>query len=272
MADCSISITPVGWKRKASVTIPRRQLAAALAVKTTYNGTYVSSHPPLNEYSNSRHNKKNPARTYTTPSATYKGPDGSGHYVSYALILKDPAGESIVEDEPTNDQDAPPKLVDLSPIRDNLQRAVAMDVDENDKESWLLTFHLFGISHTKRRVRTMVTRIDSYVKSRRHTVTVKESGNPSWVGILCVVFGLLGFFLTLLLGQYVDEKPMPISRGPGVMRHHRHSHSGAKSTRPQNESSLKPRASSIAYARQRATPARFEVRMQPTTVNSQKQY
>jgi hypothetical protein len=270
IADCTISITPVGWKHKASLTFPRRQLSAALAVKTTYNGTYVSSNPSLTENYNpsSRHNKKYPARTHKSPSVTYKGPDANGHYVSYALVLNDPASES--EDAATTDSNDPsPKLVDLSPIRESLQSFRNMDGD--GKESWILTFHLFGISHTKRRVRSMMTRIDSYVKRRRHTVTAKESGNPSWLGILCVVFGLLGLFLTLLLGQYVDDKPPPIPRGPGVMRH-RHSHASAKPTRAYNDASLKPRATSFTSAYQRATPARFEVKMQPTAINSQKQY
>jgi hypothetical protein len=75
----------------------------------------------------------------------------------------------------------------------------------------------------------------------------------------------------LLLGQYVDEKQPPVPRGPGAMRH-RHSHSNANPTRTYNDSLRKPRATSFTSAYQRATPARYEVRMQPTAINSQKQY
>lgn len=268
--ECTLSITPVGWKRKASITIPRSQLHSSLAVKTTFNGTYVSSNPSLNENlnPNSRHNKKHPARTHKSPSVTYKGPDANGHYVSYAVVLADSEKfERSDADEVTHDSDGIPQPADLTPIQEYLQSA--SNVGEETERMWLLTFHLFGISHSKRRVRTMMTRIDSYLKRRRHTLNVKEAGHPSWVGILCVVFGLLGFFLTLLLGQCVDMKPPTAAKGPGARRQ-RHSQSTREPAL--SYSAKASRSTSMSSTYLRTTPARYEVRMQPASINSQKLY
>lgn len=277
LRDCTISVRPLHLQRKVTLTVPRPQLVAALAVKTTSNGTYVSSHPPLHEpYQPPSHSRDTKGSKKTkpiiSPSAgiSYKGPDEHGHYVSYALILQENKHN--------------PELLDLTPLHQYLQplqNEEEEDGNNHERQQWYLTFHLFGIAQTKRRVRTMLTRLEGYVQKRRQTATIQESTTPSVVGILCVVLGLLGALLTVLFGQYVNEPPPLPAAGPGARRttnaaqqqqQQRHSHTTGASRPHHHQQQPKSRAASLTTPYQRATPLRYEVKMQPATVNVQKQY
>lgn len=198
---------------------------------------------------NHHHKGGGPPRKSSPLYSHYKGPDENGHYTSYALIFRSKRGfESMPEQKPadaaaegehkdgnaegeggggekpasetterredeTSDaaaaaaaQEASPlELVDFSPhLSEYLE-----DIGDGQ---YRLIMRLFQIPQSRRRVSTMIHRVESYIKKRRQSLLVKENAVPSWQGILLLVIGILGFLLTLLLGQFWDEREHPHQR------------------------------------------------------------
>eukprot|EP00816_Leptocylindrus_hargravesii_P001824 CAMPEP_0196810178 /NCGR_PEP_ID=MMETSP1362-20130617/10009_1 /TAXON_ID=163516 /ORGANISM="Leptocylindrus danicus, Strain CCMP1856" /LENGTH=233 /DNA_ID=CAMNT_0042185071 /DNA_START=198 /DNA_END=899 /DNA_ORIENTATION=+ len=59
---------------------------------------------------------------------------------------------------------------------------------------------------SRSRARKQMTKLSSYIKGDRSTLELKESMDWTWQSILAIVFGVLCFLLTLLLGQFADPK------------------------------------------------------------------
>jgi len=249
--DCRLTILPAGWHRKVVAEFPRRQLLQAFAVKTDVDGNFVEANPKLDDDVVYAPHKGRKTGKYKPKNAGhYKGPDKNGHYYSYAVVLQDKVPEQQQrrhehrEGEPTNDLPAEETVKFGSDFDPYL-------VDLGDGGKKRLIVRQFQIGQSKRRVRMMVSRIDGYIKQRRQRLIVKEQAVPSWQGILMIVLGLVGFLITLLVGQFWDEH-LPGSAGPGVRRH--------SQQQQQQRRSVEQRRSS-AY--DRTTPSRYEVRTKP---------
>ena len=240
--DCRLSLLPVGVGRKKIIlNFPRRQMIDNYPVKTTIDGKVVKINPSLDDDMVHR-KRKGPGKT-----PQYKGPDKNGHYLSYAIVLQQPGSNSDKnkqEAEQSGDDNDQAELVDLSALH-----PFAEILDGGELR---MAFRQFRIGQTSRRVRTMNNRIDSYIKKRRQRVLVKENGVPSWQGILLITLGTVGFLLTLLIGQFVDEPEHGHYQGPGARR------------RSSQESAAERRRRFSADPMARATPARYEVKMKPT--------
>jgi len=250
--DCRLSILPIGWGKRVVVDMPRRQLLQSFSVKTDADGNFIMANPPMEDEDIIKNKYKKPGKHGYSPKSSghYKGPDKEGNYYSYALVFREkPQDGSAAEQEERSRAEgvSDRELVDLSPldpytvVQDHGRRRLVM--------------RLFRIGQSRRRVRTMITRIDSYIKRRRVRLIVKENGVPSWQGILMVVLGLVGFLLTLLIGQFWDEPPRT-STGPGVRRQQQHQPTPYRSVEEKRGS---------AY--QRTTSARYEVRTKPAAQN-----
>ena len=59
---------------------------------------------------------------------------------------------------------------------------------------------------SRSRARKQMTKLNSYIKGDRNMLDLKESMDWTWQSILAIVFGILCFLLTLLLGQFADPK------------------------------------------------------------------
>jgi hypothetical protein len=141
-------------------------------------------------------------KTYKKYS-NHKGPDSEGKYKTYRIkFLKESP-----DDPKRTDEDAPDG--DFTPVMKYL----------NKEEDGTLSMHFrhFGLSQSRTRVRSNVNKVESYIKKRRQKLLLKESATLPWQGILCLIFGLLGFLLTLLIGQFWDEPPKK-QGGPGARR------------------------------------------------------
>ncbi|CAJ1942286.1 unnamed protein product [Cylindrotheca closterium] len=194
--ECTLDMTPAGG-RSISVVFSRTQLDFAQAVKTDKAGNFLSidtsKYEPPNRDDKGRKKYK---------SGSYKGPDELGEYKSYALSFKKETPEGV---------EKPPEVPD-SDFSDVLQY-----MRELDGGVLQLTMRQFGLAQSRTRVRSSINKVDSYVKKRRQKLIIKESATLPWQGILCLIFGLLGFMLTLLVGQFWDEKPHKYG-GPGSRR------------------------------------------------------
>ena len=177
-------------------------------MKVTKAGTFVSLSPRLDDFVDPP--KKGKKKTTTS----YKGPDNNGHYPSYRITLRDASNnQQQRSSEQTGDSvDGGAEIVEdvsLAPLDAFLERG------EGDERSIII--RQFGIQQSRRRVKTTAQKIDSYVKRRRHKLTVKENAPPSWQGILLLVLGLFGLLLSLLIGQFWEEAaPTRRQSGPGA--------------------------------------------------------
>lgn len=212
--ECTFSITPKGWKGSHTITFPRHQLVKAESMKVDEAGEYVSISPRLDDFDDIPQKGKNKNRKKST---SYKGPDKRGHYPSYRLTLREfeemPDHHGNVKDrEDIGDEkeDGEMDSVRLTMLEDWMERGPEFTLN--------LIIRKHGIFQSRRRVKTTVQKIDSYIKRRRHKLTVKENTPPSWQGILMLVLGIFGLLLTMLIGQYWEPEEPKRTRGPGTRR------------------------------------------------------
>lgn len=252
--ECHLQVSPRGFTRMASLRIARRQVIRAVPVKTLKDGTFVSSdNIKLNEDWKNRRGPAAKKKGHKNMSS-YKGPDENGHYLSYAVLLHDAMPRvkklNATQDwqlENNNAQEDEREDADLSSVKHFLDAT-------NEPGVYRLILRKFNIQQTKRRVRTMTQKIDSYCKKRRHKLAVKESAPPSWQGILVCILGLIGMCLTMLLGQFWDE-PVGGSAGPGARRRPKAVLHPPHHKKKVDDSVFKPQ-----------TPARYEVPVGPRPV------
>lgn len=232
ISDCYVQVTPWGRAKTTSLSIARSQLARVETVATTYDGVYINSNPNIKTETRYDHR----GGKYNKKSGASKGPDLDGNYVSYALYLKDETsfayqrsqGGNGAETKPADNNSEHP-IVDLQPLKK------FMEVTEDG--SYRLSVRKFGMQQSRRRVRTMFAKIDSYIHRRRQKLVMKESKSPSVLAIIMMVGGLVGLLLTLLIGAFWEDDEL-------------------YERERQHRSKLKPRTNYAA----RQTPSRYEVR------------
>ena len=184
-----------------TVLFPRSQLNNAQAIKTDAVGNFLEI--DTDKYEPPPRGGKNKNK-YKRPLDSKK-PDAMGKYKTYRI--------KILQHDPTNDEggDNSNNSIDedFSKIKDYLS------VEEDG--SYTMHFRHFGLSQTRMRVRSNVNKVESYIKKRRQKLLLKESATLPWQGILCLVFGLVGVLLTLLIGQFYEEETRR-QGGPGARR------------------------------------------------------
>jgi len=203
--ECTFSVSPRGWAGSHKVSFPRQQLLKVEAMKVDAEGNFVELSPRLDNFHDVPNKGKGPKKKTTS----YKGPDKHGHYPSYRITLRESTNN---ESEQTGDSvDGAVKLPDVSLAK----LAPFLDQGEN-REEFTIIIRKYNIRQSRRRVKTTVQKIDSYIKNRRHKLTVKENCPPSWQGILLLVLGIFGLLLTLLIGQFWEPEAHSNMRGPGT--------------------------------------------------------
>jgi hypothetical protein len=153
----------------------------------------------------------------------------------------------------------------------------------------------YRIVQTRRRIRNQLQKIESYTKLRRQKLNFKENAPPDWRGILCMVFGFIGVLLSILLGVFWDEEHYEYGSNGSVQQYSGSSNKGhwgkggggggnkgtsgpgarkkfppPQALRPSEvygggDSKKRPKNATLdPYSR--ATPAQYEVSMQPKNV------
>ena len=116
------------------------------------------------------------------------------------------------------------KSDDSLPSLDGLQEFINPD----GMGRYTFVVRKYNLGHTKRRVSTLVKRIDAYRKGHRKKLSIRENRNIIWQGIMGMIFGVFSFLLSLLLGQYSEpryggsprrrmEQSNPSFSGPNTM-------------------------------------------------------
>jgi len=194
--ECSLEVTPAGG-RTITVEFSRTQLEFAQAIKTDKAGNFLSI--DTSKYEPPSRDKRG-KKSYK--SGSYKGPDELGEYKTYALQFKRKIPEGVEKPDDVEESDFKTML--------KFMRELEGDVLQ-------LPMRQFGLAQSRTRVRSSINKVDSYVKKRRQKLVIKEAATLPWQGILCLIFGLLGTMLTLLIGQFWDETPHKYG-GPGSRR------------------------------------------------------
>jgi hypothetical protein len=206
-------LTPPGG-RTQTLVFARTQLHSVQAIKTDSVGNFLSidnvKYEPPRKHGKGKKNYK---------GGSYKGPDEMGEYKSYAIKFRFKTPDDVVKAE-----DSVPDG-DFSKVGQFLERK------DEDGGLFVLYMRQFGLKQSRVRIRSMINKIESYIKKRRQKLIVKESVNLPWQGILCLVFGLLGIMLTLLIGQFWEEAPKRTG-GPGTRRTSERKSTSTSSARP----------------------------------------
>jgi hypothetical protein len=198
--ECTLELTPPG-KRTTTLVFARGQLASAHPVKVDAAGNFL-------RFDDSKYVPSHKGRGKKSKSSnSYKGPDESGEYRSYAIKFKTSSGED--KHNKPEDEDYVPDA-DFAPVMQWLSPG-------EEEGTYMMYMRKFGIEQSRTRVRSMVNKVESYVKRRRQKLILKENATISVKGVLCLVFGLLGIMLTILIGQFWNE-PARRHGGPGVRR------------------------------------------------------
>jgi len=200
--ECTLEVTPPGTKTM-TVVFPRSQLRIAQAIKTDADGNFLEI--DTDKYEPPPRGGKNKNKYKRPSSYNSKKPDAMGKYKTYRIkfLVRDPTNDEV-RDNSNNNIDG-----NFSKIKDYLS------VEEDG--GYTMHFRHFGLSQTRMRVRSNVNKVESYIKKRRQKLLLKESATLPWQGILCLVFGLVGILLTLLIGQFYEEETRR-QGGPGTRR------------------------------------------------------
>ena len=275
----------MGFQRKIQLlNIPRQQFVHVQPVKTLLNGTFVTDQNiSLNDsYKNQKKNNKYSKHQTTSysKSASYKGPDANGHYLSYAFLLQDKnrneerhIGMIDSEKSENNDNNIPTiPEVELTPILPYLQKmeddSISNDIAMNTATpKYRLIPKTFGARHSQRRVRSMINKIETYIKFRRQKLIIIETASPAWQGIVLIVMGTVTILITCTLGQFTNDysntqQQQQQYRGPGV----RNSTNGSQRREqllqkhnPSPSTTIAKRKVTLQSVHQIATPSQYEV-------------
>jgi hypothetical protein len=287
---CDLSIYPIGFKRTIHLyNIPRQQIINVQSVKTISNGTFVTDQNiVLMETFKKKYSKHQPS-SYSK-SSSYKGPDENGHYISYAIVLQDKNPNQQQQErigminQDSNDGNnnnneeeiTPIPEVELQPILPFLQN---IDNDNDNGQQYRLIPRMFYAKHSQRRVRSMISKIETYIKHRRQKLIIIENASPAWQGIVLIVFGAVTILITCTLGQFTNETNYydPYSSRRNVSsnttRNNKNNNNITKEKRLQQHNllpsaSIAKRKTTLQSMNQVTTPSQYEVQTQSTTSSS----
>jgi len=264
--DCNLVFNAVGRDPKIRLTVPRNQILGAKPAKVNKEGVIVNDNVDINsEWKYQTNNGGSGKKGNKKNSQNYKGPDKDGNYLTYIVTvqdidLKQDAERKLKEQNGDQTQQMEEsRAVDLAPIRPFLVKASTKSDEGKDNnnppQEYRIVMRQNGINQTRRRVRNMVQKIDSYAKKRRHKLVVKESASPDWRGVLMLVLGGCSFLLSLLLALFWEDEESHSRQqsGPGARKRHPQQHQSSN-----NKNGTVPNVNPY----QRATPSRYEVSTQ----------
>ena len=271
---CTVTARGVGGKPVKVADIPRHQLTGAKPVKVNAKGVVVKHDVNLNEEWKYEVNKKK-----KSSANNYKGPDKDGNFLTYVVMMnnRDPSEETKQKESNTNpdqpqfdeygelinvkkEEDRPPS-VDLSALFPFMVRSD----NSQDRHAFYIVLRQHGMAQARRRVRSMVQKVDSYAKRRRHKLNLKESTSPDWKAVLMLVLGGCVFLLSLLLALFWEEDEAlghQPAGGPGARRRNPQHHQPSR----QSQRQIKSAMNKNPY--QRAMPSRYEVSTAPKTMSN----
>ncbi|KAL7497159.1 hypothetical protein ACHAWT_005322 [Skeletonema menzelii] len=204
----------------------------------TYSNNDKSNDPQEDEeqpMNNNQARKKKYERykhKYNTNGYNYRtgGPDEDGNYDSYIVVLRDPLptaesnqGVEVGDHEESASmkmarqmQEQHNRMVNDPNSLANRLAPYAVVADGSQLTSsteYILHLRDFNVGYTRRLARTVVSKINAYVKGRRSNFIIRESRPIPWQGLVMLIMGIFSAVLCLLIGQFWEESD-PTKVGP----------------------------------------------------------
>ena len=186
---CYIDITPPGFQGTRRIKVGRSQVVRSQATKVDKFGKFVENDTGSIVY------RPRKSKDYNS-----RGPDANGNFESYNLILsngKTTAGTDSNKDE-SSAEDNDDEETDLSELAEFV-------TIEDTSGHYVLSMRQYNFGQTRRRSKTMVNKIDAYIRRRRHKLLIKENAELSVIGIILIVLGMFGLLVVLLLGEFWED-------------------------------------------------------------------
>lgn len=235
--SCELEITPVGPPSVTRITILREQLIRSDVVKVdtdgrvvrVLEGTAAAGEMP-HRYTPSSQKKRGKTKAPRYDRGD-KGPDDEGYYDSYVLVISEhgadtpTSGEEKKDDIDSGGEDEKVPKSGRHPTN-NLE-PLRRIIEANDNGEYIFHMRRFNVGQSRRKALTTVTRINSYIRNRRHKLAVRETKHVAWQAIVAIVLGLFSLILSLLCGQFFEPEQSHRVVGPGTR-----SRNGSSAGRP----------------------------------------
>jgi len=75
---------------------------------------------------------------------------------------------------------------------------------QDEDGHYLVMLRKYSVLHKRRRVSSLINKINLYIKGTKKDVLIRENREVVWQGILGIVSGFFSILLALLLGQFAD--------------------------------------------------------------------
>jgi len=224
--SCDLEITPPGPPKVTRVTILREQLIRSAAVKAgpdgnvvrVLEGTAAGGTFPHKYGAKKKKKGKNPRYDVSD-----KGPDEDGNYDSYVIVASEFGPDTSNDDDDagsTGVQDASEQKKSSRTGRhptNSLESLSSIGVVPNEAGEYVIQMRRFNLGQSRRKAMTTVTRVNSYIRNRRHKLQIRETKHVAWQSIVAIVFGIFSLILSLLCGQFWEPEPIHHRvAGPGT--------------------------------------------------------
>jgi hypothetical protein len=190
--ECELEIYPPSSRKQHHIFFGRKQLVKSQAIKVTSSGEFARLDTG-NVFPRATAKGKQQAKKYNSHS-NY-GPDENGHFDDYTIVLRPPEDnqrpDQIEEDSEWFEKD----LIELAPYT----------YREETSGNYVLHMRKFNMRQSKRRTRTMVSKVESYINNRRQKLVIKENSPLSWQGMLSLMLGLFSLLIGILIWQFVED-------------------------------------------------------------------
>ena len=191
--ECELEIYPPSSRKQHHIFFGRKQLVKSQAIKVTSSGEFARLDTG-NVFPRATAKGKQHSKKYNSHS-NY-GPDENGHFDDYTIVLRPP--EDNQQSDPTKEDSQwfEKELIELAPYT----------YREESSGNYVLHMRKFNMRQSKRQTRTMVSKLESYINHRRHTLVIKESVPVSWLGLLSIMFGIFFLLIGILIWQFAEEE------------------------------------------------------------------
>mmetsp|Transcript_32987 Transcript_32987/g.71388 ORF Transcript_32987/g.71388 Transcript_32987/m.71388 type:complete len:409 (+) Transcript_32987:207-1433(+) len=236
--SCQLEITPPGPPKVTRITILREQIIRSDVVKVDADGEVVrvlegtaASGVMPHRYTSANKKKRGKA-TGRKHDLGDKGPDEDGNYDSYVLVIREDGADTSAsakekEDGINGEGEGEGEGVTSGGEDGRTQRKPGEHptnkleplnrfIEPNDIGEYIFHMRRFNLGQSRRKALSTVTRINSYVRNRRHKLAVRETKHVAWQAIVAIVFGLFSLILSLLCGQFFEPEHVHSVIGPGT--------------------------------------------------------
>ena len=199
--ECELEIYPPSSRKQHHIWFGRKQLVKSQAIKVTSSGDFARLDTGNAFPRGTANGSKQQSKKYNSNSKY--GPDENGHFDDYTIVLRPPEDDPRPDLNKDDSEWFEKELIELAPYT----------YREESSGNYVLHMRMFNMRQSKRRTRTMVSKLESYINHRRQKLVIKENSPLSWQGMLSLMLGLFSLLIGILIWQFVeDDKAQKVAK------------------------------------------------------------